>query len=608
MPQIYQLPLISDASSGDQIPVYQPQNGDARRMSLNTLFHFFQQQISANNIDFLQAGFGAQERTIQNKLRDVVSVKDFGAIGNGIADDTMAIQTAINAAASIGLGARVYFPTGQYKISSEITISNTKIVLCGDGIDSTIIRQITPTANGINFNYPISFGQPTGGGLENLTIEAGAGFSSGGLYGIGSTGDGVRVKNASDNFSVQNVSCHNFGCLYRLIHCWNTRWTSFRGLYGDTALRLELDGSNIGAGNSFTSAKLSNLGFTGNAANSVGIQVKASGGEWFWGIDVTSFGRGVVVDPSAGSEQVLYLHFVTVLADTSVSHNWDIDGTNGKNVWSIRMAQCWGSYSTNGAGLRVRGANVNSVRWLGGSLRENGTHGAIIENDAINVSLDSVEIASNGKLSSGIYHGVNIGVNVDQWQVSNSRIGNFASGFTTQQDGIFISSGNSENFVIVGNDLTGNLGVSIALGTSSDNFICSSNLPIQADPNNRSISQSLTGSTPSTVAAGTTVYLGPAGAQTYSQDSCFVANKPGVVSTIYAASQFAPGAGETYTYTLVKNGIDTSMVCVTSGASSFSSQTSINDVSYNSTDTLELKLVTSAGAAVGKHRFFITAQ
>ena len=41
---------------------------------------------------FTQVGTGAVPRTIASKLSDVVSVKDFGAIGNGIANDTAAIH------------------------------------------------------------------------------------------------------------------------------------------------------------------------------------------------------------------------------------------------------------------------------------------------------------------------------------------------------------------------------------------------------------------------------------------------------------------------------------------------------------------------------------
>lgn len=45
MPQINQLPLLDTPSSGDQLPVYSPSNGDARRMSLGTLLNFLEQQF-----------------------------------------------------------------------------------------------------------------------------------------------------------------------------------------------------------------------------------------------------------------------------------------------------------------------------------------------------------------------------------------------------------------------------------------------------------------------------------------------------------------------------------------------------------------------------------
>lgn len=59
-------------------------------------------------------GTGATARTVQSKLRDIVSVKDFGAVGDGVANDTAAIQAACAAANSIE------FPAGTYKITSSI--------------------------------------------------------------------------------------------------------------------------------------------------------------------------------------------------------------------------------------------------------------------------------------------------------------------------------------------------------------------------------------------------------------------------------------------------------------------------------------------------------
>lgn len=50
MPTINQLPLLTQASSGDQIPVYSPNNGDARRLPLSALLDYFQQQFAAPTV------------------------------------------------------------------------------------------------------------------------------------------------------------------------------------------------------------------------------------------------------------------------------------------------------------------------------------------------------------------------------------------------------------------------------------------------------------------------------------------------------------------------------------------------------------------------------
>jgi hypothetical protein len=47
MPLINQLPVLSQLSSGDQLPVYNTNNGDARRVSINTLLQYFQQSFAA---------------------------------------------------------------------------------------------------------------------------------------------------------------------------------------------------------------------------------------------------------------------------------------------------------------------------------------------------------------------------------------------------------------------------------------------------------------------------------------------------------------------------------------------------------------------------------
>ena len=60
--------------------------------------------------------------TVEDKLAQTVSVKDFGAVGDGVADDTAAIQDAIDASANL------YFPSGTYLITSQIDVSAGKTI------------------------------------------------------------------------------------------------------------------------------------------------------------------------------------------------------------------------------------------------------------------------------------------------------------------------------------------------------------------------------------------------------------------------------------------------------------------------------------------------
>lgn len=71
-------------------------------------------------IGFTQIGSGAILEHVQDKLREqMVSVKDFGAVGDGVTDDTAAFQLAIAAA---GIGRNIFVPRGKYKITAQLAL------------------------------------------------------------------------------------------------------------------------------------------------------------------------------------------------------------------------------------------------------------------------------------------------------------------------------------------------------------------------------------------------------------------------------------------------------------------------------------------------------
>lgn len=81
----------------------------------------------AEIVAFKQSGTSAVDRTASDKLREMVSVKDFGAVGDGVTDDTAAIQKAIDELSADG-GGYLLFPAGVYKTRPLSMKSNVAII------------------------------------------------------------------------------------------------------------------------------------------------------------------------------------------------------------------------------------------------------------------------------------------------------------------------------------------------------------------------------------------------------------------------------------------------------------------------------------------------
>lgn len=94
---------------------------------------------------FQADGVGAIQRPYLDRGREVVSVKDFGAVGDGVADDTAAIQAAIDAAEAGGRGI-VHCPAGVYKTTSTLTIQASGVALVGSGPKATVFAPNFDTA------------------------------------------------------------------------------------------------------------------------------------------------------------------------------------------------------------------------------------------------------------------------------------------------------------------------------------------------------------------------------------------------------------------------------------------------------------------------------
>jgi hypothetical protein len=124
-------------------------------------------------IGFEPTGVGAVARSAQDKLKEWVSVKDFGAVGDGVADDTAAIEQAISTAKS------VLFPVGAYRITHTIEIGTQK-ALIGEypqnrwvqGGKSTIYGTVADIGDGVPLFEAAATGSTQALTFQNLTFQS----------------------------------------------------------------------------------------------------------------------------------------------------------------------------------------------------------------------------------------------------------------------------------------------------------------------------------------------------------------------------------------------------------------------------------------------------
>lgn len=98
-------------------------------------------------VGYITSGAGAVATTVQAKLRESVSVKDFGAVGDGVTDDYAAFQAACDAVYAAG-GGIVFVPVGTYICNTPLRLMQG-VNLIGAGRENTIIKKDSTTTKSV---------------------------------------------------------------------------------------------------------------------------------------------------------------------------------------------------------------------------------------------------------------------------------------------------------------------------------------------------------------------------------------------------------------------------------------------------------------------------
>ena len=136
--------------------------------------------MALTKIQTITSGTGATFRNVDDKLGDLITVKDFGATGDGTTDDTTAIQAAVNQLNTLATTApaTLVFPAGSYKITAPISFAQNassnfrREIVGGDG--TMAVAKILVAYHGYGSNLvsgndkgAFFFGPATGSGNSN---------------------------------------------------------------------------------------------------------------------------------------------------------------------------------------------------------------------------------------------------------------------------------------------------------------------------------------------------------------------------------------------------------------------------------------------------------
>lgn len=186
--------------NGSPAQIYVASNYSITVRNKRRQFIFYEPDSSEYSIKFIRIVPGGFARSILDKLAEQLSVKDFGAIGDGVTDDTAAIQAAEDYLAANGKGT-LLFPSGMYKISSTLTKRATDVLWVGEGVG-----QQHDAGAGDDFASGLTWAGAAGGTMIDFAPATGASarrISGGGVICLGLYGRGV----AAIGLSAKSITC-----------------------------------------------------------------------------------------------------------------------------------------------------------------------------------------------------------------------------------------------------------------------------------------------------------------------------------------------------------------------------------------------------------------
>lgn len=487
---------------------------------------------------------------LQDKGGQVYNVMAYGATGDGSTDDTSAINAAITAARSVpGI---VFFPPGNFSVSSINMTLTTGVTLQGCGVQATYIMPRSGSTNVIDCTGA------TGIGLRDFQI---------GLYNAAAAQTAILIACDSghasglDRFHLENLyvaGSYSKATVYiygmqssDAVNCdfYNYRSAGGTVLYltGQNTASAASDYATIATASinttnwTFDACEIHD--FTGSGTSGYPVRLNGTGagvGELCWiGGNISANGTGAV-----NASQFVYM--AGSVGGVSFSGGTTMYADTGPSVTYAFLAEAGAAVTS----LAVSGCQITSLSALftgnaGSSYTQLFYRGAVAATNAIGhglvVTVTGADIDCNGKqinISSGVIGGDLL----DPGNITAGAASSYRTRSTTR--GHYILNGG---------------------GTFS-------------------------------LTSGNTAYYGQGIGSATESSVLMVVSESLRLLNLRVFSAGSPGVGQTITCTLRVNGVDQTITGTVSGAGQTASDTS-HSVRVAAGDQISLKAVSSAGAA-----------
>ena len=359
----------------------------------------------ASKVSYLPAGAGAVATDVQSKLREFVSVKDFGAVGDGVTDDTAAFNNFLAAGGG-------FVPVGVYRITSTLQIPSYSRMI------------------GVGFSFQQRVVNPIGSKPISLLLYDGPAVANSCVVNASRTAVGIRPESSIDETStlkgveVEGIvidgnnkadigfytARSGLGNKFNNIYVTGTKKRGFFfGQFWTAAVKNLFAVYNYGTGFAigenyfgwsdniinavlfqsllaFKNGLDQDYDYETNGSSGVGYVIRTNKTCTFINLVAElNWGAGIVVDPRGGPTELsgLYLedncHF-DVVADAASLTNTALALGRASHAWGlVYINSSGGTFSGPTYFKNIFGANINGNRPTGIKLTGNASGGFVLE-------------------------------------------------------------------------------------------------------------------------------------------------------------------------------------------------------------------------------------